>query len=145
MATVTFAQALSKYRIAIAPVLRRRGSTSWLAGLRVVNGDGLTNIIDPNRKVEGRATPEDALRDLLVLIGSEDVLVGDDEPMEHTIPDEPKPVQIPDPAAIQTNIGDGIIYEKDGKFVLRTPDGKTFFSARRRDLVRKAKLLGVAA
>lgn len=83
MATVTFAQALSKYRIAIAPVLRRRGSTSWLAGLRVVNGDGLTNIIDPNRKVEGRATPEDALRDLLVLIGSEDVDAN--VVVEHTV------------------------------------------------------------
>ncbi len=149
MATITFAQALRKHRIAVTPVLRRGGSATWFAGQRMVNGDGLTNIIHPERKVEGRESPEEALRDLLSLLGSEDTLIGDDEVIDTPQDEEPAAIVIPvrrsSPPARDPSAGDDLIVEQGGRFFLRLPNGKEYQAARKRDLIRKAKLAGALA
>jgi hypothetical protein len=96
MTALTFSQALNKYRIAVTPMLRKTGRTTWIAGVRMINGDGITNLIDPQRKVEGKSNPEDALRDLLQLLNTGDILVGDDEPEPVSAPakPEPEPIQL---------------------------------------------------
>lgn len=130
MSALTFSQALAKYRIAVAPTFRGRGAVTWFAGQRSLNGDGTINIVLPDRRVDGRASPEEALRELLAKLGSEDVLVGDDEePVSSNRPKEPPAVEL-------SPVGDGIV-EEGGKFVLRTSDGKEYRASRRRDLVRR--------
>lgn len=128
MSALTFSQALAKYRIAVAPTFRGRGSVTWFAGQRSLNGDG-TNIILPGRRVDDKSDPEEALKELLALMGTEDTLVGDDDEL---LPQEkvsgPPPVYLT-PA--------GAIVEEGGKFVLRTPDGKEYRASRKRDLVRR--------
>jgi hypothetical protein len=131
MAALTFVQALRKHRIAIAPTLHNRGSTRWFAGQRSLNGDGLTNIILPGRRVDDKGSPEEAVQELLVILDVGDTLADSVEVKE--APPEPPPVQL--------SMGEPDIVEEDGKFVLRLPDGRVYRASRRRDLVRKAKLV----
>jgi hypothetical protein len=133
MSALTFSQALIKYRVAVAPTFRGRGAVTWFAGQRSLNGAGI-NIVLPERRVDDKASPEDALRELLAKLGSEDVLVGDDEePMSSKRPKELPAVEL-------SSVVDGIV-EEGGKFVFRAPDGKEYRASRRRDLVRRVAQL----
>jgi len=134
MSALTFARILAKYRIAVAPTFRGRGAVTWFAGQRSLSGDGTINIVLPDRRVDDMASPEDAVRELLVKIGSEDVLIGDDE--EPVSSKRPKEL----PAVELSPVVDGIV-EEDGKFVFRAPDGKEYRASRRRDLVRRVARL----
>lgn len=135
MSALTFAQALAKYRVAVAPTFKGRGVVTWFAGQRSADRNG-TSIVLPDRRVDDKEGPEEALRELLLKIGAEDTLSGGDEPETPEAPeDEPA-----EPSAVEVSPL-GAIVEEDGKFVLRLPDGREYKASRRRDLVRRVAKL----
>lgn len=141
---ITFTQALRKYRIAVAPTFRNKGPVQWFAGQRSLDNNG-NNVVLPERRVDNKSSPEEALRALLLKLGEDNDLAENPVLFE----DSPEPVDAkpepPKPLKVET-VGDKPepeIIEKDGRFFLNLSDGRVYQATRKRDLVRKLKSLTI--